>query len=237
MSAGPALPGPEMLLPTFRPITERNQCRRCIDQAPGAGPPRVTGAGVTLATGRVRHARAAARFRWVRRPPPRPSQRADGYTCDTQIAPSLFCANIHQVLGHPARILHGQRRLDVSRRPGALRILSTVMARRVSVAARGMPAQTGGSSGSSWRMAHCAYDQVRPGTNPDGTAEGPRSPLDTVSPFAKPGFTGTSAASCAGILSLPSTIAACRRWGRTMTRRIRSSALSISTRHRYGPFT
>jgi len=50
-------------------------------------------------------------------------------------------------------------------------------------------------------MAHCAYDQVRPGTNPDGTAEGPRSPLDTVSPFAKPGFTGTSAASCAGILS------------------------------------
>src|SRR5262249_37594911 len=172
-----------------------------IDQAPGAGPPTVTGAGITLATGRVRHARAAARSRWVRRPPPRPSQRADGYTCDTQIAPRLFCASIHQVLGHPARISHGQRRLHVSQRPGALRILSTVMARRVSVAARGMPAQTGGSSGGSWRMTHCAYDQVRPGTNPDGTAEGPRSPLDTVSPFAKPGFTGTSAAAWARILS------------------------------------
>src|SRR5262249_52918846 len=149
MSAGPALPGPEMLLPTFRPITERNQCRRHIDQAPGAGPPTVTGAGITLATGRVRHARAAARqgggapggrraraaarqgggaLPVVRRPPPRPSQRADGYTCDTQIAPRLFCASIHQVLGHPARISHGQRRLHVSQRPGALRILSTVMA-------------------------------------------------------------------------------------------------------------
>ena len=53
----------------------------------------------------------------------------------------------------------------------------------------------------TWDDCGCFYDQVRPGTNPDGTAEGPRSPLVIVSPFAKPGFTDTNAASFAGILS------------------------------------
>ena len=53
----------------------------------------------------------------------------------------------------------------------------------------------------TWDDCGCFYDQVRPGVNPDGTAEGPRSPLVIVSPFAKPGFTDTTAASFAGILS------------------------------------
>ena len=53
----------------------------------------------------------------------------------------------------------------------------------------------------TWDDCGCFYDQVRPGSNPDGTAEGPRSPLVIVSPFAKPRFTDTSAASFAGILS------------------------------------
>jgi phospholipase C len=52
----------------------------------------------------------------------------------------------------------------------------------------------------TWDDCGCFYDQVRPGINPDGTAEGPRSPLVIVSPFAKPGFTDTNAASFAGIL-------------------------------------
>jgi len=47
------------------------------------------------------------------------------------------------------------------------------------------------------------YDQVYPGTNtsPDGTQEGPRVPLIIVSPFARPGFTDTSAATFASILA------------------------------------
>jgi len=53
----------------------------------------------------------------------------------------------------------------------------------------------------TWDDCGCFYDQVRPGINPDGTAEGPRSPLIIVSPFAQPGFTDTNAASFAGILS------------------------------------
>jgi phospholipase C len=42
---------------------------------------------------------------------------------------------------------------------------------------------------------------VRPGVNPDGTAQGPRSPLIIVSPFAKSSFTDTTSTSFAGILS------------------------------------
>src|SRR5215468_3366120 len=52
----------------------------------------------------------------------------------------------------------------------------------------------------TWDDCGCFYDQVRPGVNPDGTAQGPRSPLVIVSPFAKPGFTDTNAATFAGIL-------------------------------------
>ena len=42
---------------------------------------------------------------------------------------------------------------------------------------------------------------MRPGTNPDGTPQGPRSPLIIVSPFAKPGYTDTIATTFAGILA------------------------------------
>ena len=52
----------------------------------------------------------------------------------------------------------------------------------------------------TWDDCGCFYDQVRPGVNPDGTAQGPRSPLVIVSPYAKPHFTDTTAASFAGIL-------------------------------------
>jgi phospholipase C len=47
----------------------------------------------------------------------------------------------------------------------------------------------------------CFYDQVRPGTNPDGTAQGPRAPLLIVSPYARPGYTDTTATTFAGILT------------------------------------
>lgn len=47
------------------------------------------------------------------------------------------------------------------------------------------------------------YDQVYPGTNsnPDGTQEGPRSPLMIVSPYVKPGYTDTTHTTFAGILA------------------------------------
>jgi phospholipase C len=47
------------------------------------------------------------------------------------------------------------------------------------------------------------YDQVYPGTNtnPDGTQQGPRTPMIIVSPYAKPGYTDTMPATFAGILA------------------------------------
>jgi phospholipase C len=45
------------------------------------------------------------------------------------------------------------------------------------------------------------YDQVPPGTNPDGTQQGPRLPLIIVSPYARPGFTDNTPATFAGILA------------------------------------
>jgi phospholipase C len=47
----------------------------------------------------------------------------------------------------------------------------------------------------------CFYDQVRPGVNPDGTSQGPRVPLVIVSPYARPGYTDTTATTFAGILA------------------------------------
>jgi phospholipase C len=47
----------------------------------------------------------------------------------------------------------------------------------------------------------CFYDQVRPGTNPDGTAQGPRTPLLIVSPYARPGYTDSTPTTFAGILA------------------------------------
>jgi len=47
------------------------------------------------------------------------------------------------------------------------------------------------------------YDQVYPGknSNPDGTQQGPRSPLLIVSPYAKPGYTDTVHTTFSGILA------------------------------------
>jgi len=53
----------------------------------------------------------------------------------------------------------------------------------------------------TWDDCGCFYDQVPPGKNPDGTQRGPRSPLIIVSPFAKPGYTDTTATTFAGILA------------------------------------
>ncbi len=38
----------------------------------------------------------------------------------------------------------------------------------------------------TWDDCGCFYDQVLPGVNPDGTAQGPCTPLVIVSPYAKP---------------------------------------------------
>jgi phospholipase C len=53
----------------------------------------------------------------------------------------------------------------------------------------------------TWDDCGCFYDQVRPGVNPDGTAQGPRVPLIIVSPYARPGFTDTTATTFTGILA------------------------------------
>jgi len=45
----------------------------------------------------------------------------------------------------------------------------------------------------TWDDCGCFYDQVPPGTNPDGTSQGPRVPMIIVSPFVRPGFTDTTA--------------------------------------------
>jgi phospholipase C len=53
----------------------------------------------------------------------------------------------------------------------------------------------------TWDDCGCFYDQVPPGANPDGTQQGPRAPLVIVSPYAKPGYTDTTATTFAGILA------------------------------------
>ena len=53
----------------------------------------------------------------------------------------------------------------------------------------------------TWDDCGCFYDQVRPGTNPDGTVQGPRVPLIIVSPYARPGYTDTTTTTFAGILA------------------------------------
>jgi phospholipase C len=47
----------------------------------------------------------------------------------------------------------------------------------------------------------CFYDQGVPTHNPDGTWQGPRSPLVIVSPYARPGYTDTTHTTFAGILA------------------------------------
>jgi phospholipase C len=53
----------------------------------------------------------------------------------------------------------------------------------------------------TWDDCGCFYDQVPPGVNPDGTAQGPRTPLVIVSPYVKPHYTDTTATTFAGILA------------------------------------
>jgi len=53
----------------------------------------------------------------------------------------------------------------------------------------------------TWDDCGCLYDQVPPGVNPDGTAQGPRTPLIIVSPYAKRGYTDRTPSTFAGILA------------------------------------
>ena len=53
----------------------------------------------------------------------------------------------------------------------------------------------------TWDDCGCFYDQVAPGTNPDGTPQGPRVPLVIVSPYAKQSYTDTTPTTFAGILA------------------------------------
>jgi len=53
----------------------------------------------------------------------------------------------------------------------------------------------------TWDDCGCFYDHVPPPRNANGTAEGPRMPLVIVSPYARPGYTDTTATSFAGILA------------------------------------
>jgi len=53
----------------------------------------------------------------------------------------------------------------------------------------------------TWDDCGCFYDQVPPGVNPDGTAQGPRAPLVIVSPYARPGYTDATPTTFAGILA------------------------------------
>ena len=53
----------------------------------------------------------------------------------------------------------------------------------------------------TWDDCGCFYDHVRPGTNPDGTLQGPRVPMVIVSPYARHGYTDTTATTFAGILA------------------------------------
>jgi phospholipase C len=47
----------------------------------------------------------------------------------------------------------------------------------------------------------CFYDQAIPRRNPDGTWQGPRSPLVIISPYARPSYTDTTHTTFAGILA------------------------------------
>ena len=53
----------------------------------------------------------------------------------------------------------------------------------------------------TWDDCGCFYDHVPPGTNPDGTPQGPRVPLVIVSPYARAGYTDTTPATFASILA------------------------------------
>ncbi len=53
----------------------------------------------------------------------------------------------------------------------------------------------------TWDDCGCFYDQVPPGVNPDGTRQGPRTPLIIVSPYAKRSYTDTTSTTFAGILA------------------------------------
>jgi len=53
----------------------------------------------------------------------------------------------------------------------------------------------------TWDDCGCFYDHVPPGLSPDGSSQGPRSPLVIVSPWARHGFTDTTATTFEGILA------------------------------------
>jgi phospholipase C len=53
----------------------------------------------------------------------------------------------------------------------------------------------------TWDDCGCFYDQVPPGTNPDGSPQGPRIPMIIVSPYAIAHYTDNGVTTFAGILA------------------------------------
>jgi phospholipase C len=53
----------------------------------------------------------------------------------------------------------------------------------------------------TWDDCGCFYDQVPPPHEPDGQQEGPRLPMVIISPYAKHGYTDTTATTYAGVLA------------------------------------
>jgi hypothetical protein len=53
----------------------------------------------------------------------------------------------------------------------------------------------------TWDDCGCFYDQVRPGTNPGGTPQGPRVPMVIVSPWVRTGYTDSTHTTFAGVLA------------------------------------
>ncbi len=53
----------------------------------------------------------------------------------------------------------------------------------------------------TWDDCGCFYDQVPPPKEPDGQQEGPRLPMVIISPYAKHGYTDTTATTYAGVLA------------------------------------
>jgi phospholipase C len=53
----------------------------------------------------------------------------------------------------------------------------------------------------TWDDCGSFYDQVQPGTNPDGTPQGPRVPMVIISPWVRSGYTNITHTTFAGVLS------------------------------------
>src|SRR5215467_10631383 len=78
----------------------------------------------------------------------------------------------------------------------------------------------------------CFYDQVPPGTNPDGTARGPRAPLLIVAPTPAPASPTARPPPSPASSPTPSTRSGCAAWPRTTPAATASPTRSTTTRNR-----